>query len=78
MAQLKQTDEGIWYLSSDWHIEDVQDVRPDLDDDQCVEVLGVIADNHDANDGINWDVIEYTADRLFPIEEDNDASSAVD
>jgi hypothetical protein len=72
---MKQTEAGVWYLTDDWHIEDVQNVRPDLDDDQCIHVLEVIADSFDANNGINWDVIEYTANSLFPDlegEDDND------
>jgi hypothetical protein len=75
MAHMKQTEAGVWYLTDDWHIEDVQNVRPDLDDDQCIHVLEVIADSFDANNGINWDVIEYTANSLFPDlegEDDND------
>ena len=75
MAHMKQTETGQWYLADDWHIDDVQDVRPDLDDDQCIRVLEVIADSFDANYGINWDVIEYTANSLFPDlegEDDND------
>ena len=68
MAHMKQNEKGVWYLSDDWHIEDVQSVRPDLDDDQALEVLGALEDNFDANNGINWEVIEYTADTLFPIE----------
>ena len=68
MAHMKQNEKGVWYLSDDWHIEDVQSVRPDLDDDQALEVLGALEDNFDANNGINWEVIEYTADTLFPVE----------
>jgi hypothetical protein len=49
-----------------WQIEDVQSVRPDLSDDEANEVLGSLEDNHDANVGINWEVIEYAADNLFP------------
>ena len=72
MAHMKQTETGEWYLSDDWHIEDVQSVRPDLDEDQCLEVLDTMANRFDANDGINWDVIRYTADNLYPTTEEND------
>ena len=61
-------EKGIWYLADDWHIEDVQSVRADLDDDQAHEVLEAVADNFDANVGINWDVLEFWADELFPEE----------
>lgn len=72
MAILKETEAGVWYLSDDWHIEDVQNVRPDLDDDQCIDVLLALAEGFDANNGINWEVIEYTADTLYPAPEEND------
>ncbi len=72
MAHMKQTETGEWYLSDDWHIEDVQNVRPDLDEDQCIHVLEIMESNFDANEGINWDVIRYTADNLYPTTEEND------
>ena len=72
MAHMKQTETGVWYLADDWHIEDVKNVRPDLDDDQCLDVLEALADDFDANNGINWEVIEYTADGIYPTTEEND------
>lgn len=72
MAHMKQTETGVWYLSDDWHIDDVREVRPDLDNDQCLEVLDAMADAFDANHGINWDVIWYTADGLYPTTKEND------
>ena len=68
MAHIAKTKEGVIYLADDWHIEDVQNVRPDLNDDQCVIVLENLADWFDANDGINWDVIEAAAESLYPSE----------
>jgi len=53
-----------------WHIADVLDVRPDLTRDQARQVLGVVEQHHDATIGINWDVLEATADTLFPIDTD--------
>ena len=75
MAHMKQTEQGVWYLADDWHIEDVQSVRLDLNDDQAIHVLEVMANDFDANDGINWLVIQYTADRLYPEEIDDDTRS---
>ena len=67
MAHMKlDEDKGIWYLADDWHIEDIQSVRADLDDDQAHQVLEAVADNFDANVGITWDVLEFWADELFP------------
>jgi len=49
-----------------WMIDDVQQQRPDLTDEQCRKVLRVIEDCHDANYGICWDTIDDTAAELFP------------
>jgi hypothetical protein len=75
MAHLTQDKDGKYYLADEWHIEDVQSVRPDLDDDQASGVLEAVADNHDANYGINWDVLTYWADELFPIAEEDESTS---
>ena len=50
------------------HISDVQHFRPDLTDEQAMLVLkgGRSVHRHDANVGINWDVLECHADDLFP------------
>ena len=48
-----------------WCIEDVQEVRPDLSEDQCWEVLAATRRYHDATIGINWDVLQCQADLLF-------------
>ncbi|HBC0308487.1 TPA: hypothetical protein I8P22_002405 [Salmonella enterica subsp. enterica serovar Napoli] len=48
-----------------WQKEDVAQVRPDLTDEQCIKVMRKIKDCHDANVGVNWDVISDTADTLF-------------
>jgi hypothetical protein len=54
-------------ISIIWHIEDVQSVRPDLTDEQASLVLKHLKKNHDAEVGINWEIIEIVADILFPI-----------
>jgi len=46
----------------EWHIEDVQNVDDRLDDEQAMDVLEGLKNNHDANIGINWDVISYAID----------------
>lgn len=56
-------------ISIIWSIEDVKGVRPDLNNDQCMKVLRMVEDNHDANHGVNWDEIEGCADYLYPWEE---------
>lgn len=49
-----------------WHIEDVQNVRPDLSDAEASIVLQRLKKNHDADEGINWLTIEVLAGIIFP------------
>jgi hypothetical protein len=49
-----------------WSVEDVQWVRPDLTDDQAWEVLQYAGRRHDAEIGMNWDVLHCFADLLHP------------
>lgn len=51
-----------------WHIDDIQNIRPDLSKQQASDVLIHLKENHDASEGINWDTIETVADILFPSE----------
>ena len=53
-------------ISITWHVDDVAGIRPDLNADQCFEVLIRANDSHDANIGINWTVLEYCAEQLYP------------
>ena len=41
-----------------WDISDVKSIDPNLSDDECREVLIRAKDDHDANIGINWEVLE--------------------
>jgi len=49
-----------------WCIEDVQEVRLDLTDDQAWEVLQEVERKHDAEFGISWTSLKIFADELFP------------
>lgn len=53
-------------ISIVWHIEDVQSVRPDLNDVEARDVLAFVKDKHDANYGVSWETIEGAADYLYP------------
>jgi hypothetical protein len=69
MAHMVQTHDG-WVLRDDWFIEDVQARLEDywdftLSDDECLEVLGLVADAFDANIGITWDAIDAAIESLF-------------
>jgi hypothetical protein len=55
-----------------WSIEDVQHLRPDLDDDQAWEVLQAAKDSHEGDIGINWSVLECHAEMLFGSAPDTD------
>ena len=49
-----------------WSVDDVMTVRPDLTEEQAMEVLLDAENYHDAEIGINWDVLRIRADELFP------------
>jgi len=57
--------QGDW-ITIKWHVDDVLDVREDLTREQAREVLHRVKAEHDANLGVNWEVIEYTADHYYP------------
>jgi hypothetical protein len=55
-----------------WSVEDVQSVRPDLDEKQAVMVLEHLDRNFDSEIGINWQRIEQAAIYVFgPLELDS-------
>ncbi len=60
------------WLSSWWSTQDIQDERPDLTDEQAREVLEMLDRRHDANIGINWEVIRIVAGMLFDEPEDEE------
>ena len=51
-----------------WSIADVQaePVRPDLNNEQAMDVLRYVERKHDPIIGVTWDTIKITADMLFP------------
>jgi hypothetical protein len=49
-----------------WSIEDVQEVRPDLTEDQAWKVLEYVDRKHDAELGVSWITLEIVADDMFP------------
>ena len=49
-----------------WSVKDVMQECDWLTEEQALEVLHNIDHNHDATIGINWDVIYYNAEWLFP------------
>jgi hypothetical protein len=62
MAHVSKDQEGKVVLRDNWYIDDVRNVLvegEELTDDECIGVLEDVADNFDANIGVNWDVIRY-------------------
>lgn len=49
-----------------WGIDDVKQLRPDLDDDASWAVLMSVRDDLDSDHGITWDTVKTTADELYP------------
>ena len=49
-----------------WHVDDVLDQCPTLSRDEALEVLHALKYKHDANIGINWEVIESVAQSYYP------------
>ena len=49
-----------------WSTDDVQDIRPDLSEDQAWQVLRECRRVHDCEVGFTWLLIEIVANDLFP------------
>jgi hypothetical protein len=52
-------------IAAVWSVEDVQQVRPDLTDEQAWEVLQEVDRARNAEFGINWQTLELAAEDLF-------------
>ena len=52
-----------------WSAEDVKQECEWLTDEQALDVLQAIEHRHDACIGINWEVIYYTAEQMYPKKE---------
>lgn len=49
-------------ITISWNVEDVLSLDDSLTTDQCIEVLDMATDNHDANYGISWDTLSTYID----------------
>lgn len=63
---MSQIGPGSEQISIIWSVDDVLSVAPKLDRDEAMEVLETVLDRHDANIGVNWDVLAINAEHLFP------------
>ena len=55
-----------------WSVDDVLNIRPELTKDQALDVLLECKSRHDASVGISWDVIDITASKMFPEQDEPD------
>lgn len=55
-------------ISINWSTADVFEVCDGLTVEQANNVLEAVKRNHDANIGINWNVIEAQAEAMYPAE----------
>lgn len=53
------------WIASWWHIDDVKGLNKKLTKRECRDVLDIVNHKHDANIGINWDVIRYYIDQII-------------
>jgi len=53
-------------ISIKWVVEDVIEKHPYLTDYEAARVLDYVLENHDANVGINWSVINIAVLILYP------------
>jgi hypothetical protein len=60
-----------------WSVQDVQQLHPDLSDEQAWQVLRDIEHNHDCNQGVTWDLIDWVASQMFS-SPSMDATKSVD
>jgi hypothetical protein len=73
MAKVIQNNEGEWVLRDDWTIDDVRTQFDDngmddparITDEDCINILKILADQHDANVGINWDAMSAAIETYF-------------
>lgn len=80
MAHLS-TIEGKTVLTEIWHIDDVHAAAYDMDtmvtDEEAENILNAIAENHDCNIGINWEVFYYHIGMLKAHQEVSEMAQSV-
>ena len=53
------------WLCEYWHIDDVKECLDyDINDDDAREILELVENSRDCNEGINWHFIQCCADRI--------------
>lgn len=57
-----------------WTVEDIKDrdhERDELTRNDCREILDILLRHHDANIGINWEIIDLEIDNFYTEKEKN-------
>lgn len=67
-------EQGLRCIQIIWSVDDVKIVRPDLTEAECLEVLEEVLLRHNAEIGVNRQVIEIYAEELFPKREQSGGS----
>ena len=52
-----------------WNVDDVRSLEPNMPLEDCRNVLALALDRHDANIGINWQVLQDCIDIIKESEE---------
>jgi len=70
MAHIFTNENGAIELHDVWGCDDIQSVQssrdePLLNDEQCKKVIELLAYTFDANEGINWLVVENAIDTIL-------------
>ena len=69
MCKVVATEDGTTVLRDDWYPEDIMMVAEEMGEepteDQVIEIMKVMADRFDANDGINWLVVESAIEMVM-------------
>ena len=63
-------------ISISWSIDDVKHICPQVTDQQAKDVLQYVKEHHNADIGINWDVIDSAIDKVLPELVQNEVNSA--
>jgi hypothetical protein len=77
MAHLVINIKGETELHDVWGYDDINNAQEcrgekNLTDDQCKKVLEFLCHYHDANEGINWEVIEAAIDQVLSVRSHDD------
>ena len=66
MKNVNKMKDKDYKITISWSVEDVLSLDDTLTTDQCIEVLDMAKDNHDANYGICWDTLSSYIDDVKP------------